>query len=64
MLQRAAKGPWLVEVRQVLGFTLWTLFQQVWLLLCAGLDILLRNEESCGFPPSPSAFCFCEEKQR
>lgn len=64
VLQRAAKGPWLVEVRQVLGFTLWTLFQQVWLLLCAGLDILLRNEESCGFPPSPSAFCFCEEKQR
>lgn len=61
MLQRAIKSQWVMEVRQVLFFTSWMLFQRVKLLLRVGLDTLLRKEE--GSPP-PSAFSFFEEKLR
>lgn len=45
MLQRAIKSQWGMEVRRVLFFTLWTLFQRVRLLLRVSLGILLRKEE-------------------
>lgn len=54
MLQRAIKSQWVMEVRQVLFFTSWMLFQQVKLLLRVGLDTLLRKEEG----PPPPAFSF------
>lgn len=61
MLQRAIKSQWGMEVRQVLFFTVWTLFQWVRLLLRVGLGILLRKEEVVFFPLS---ICFFEEKLR
>lgn len=53
-----------MEVRQVLFFTSWMLFQQVKLLLRVGLDTLLRKEEGSPPPPPPQHFPFCEEKLR
>lgn len=61
MLQRAIKSQWGMEVRQVLFFTVWTLFQRVRLLLRVDLGILLRKEEVGFFPLS---ICFFEEKLR
>ena len=55
MLRGAIKSQRGMEGRQVLVFTLWTLFQRVRLLLRVGLDILLRKEE--GSPP-PSILLF------